>query len=119
MYYNIIGDKMNEFKYCKVEIFTPKTHLDDLTEVFRKLDVGHIGNYSECISYSEVISRWKSLNGSDPYIGKIGKLTEEKELKVEVTCEIEIVDSLIQEIKKVHPYEEPVINVIPLYKIGI
>lgn len=110
---------MNEFKYCKVEVFIPKSYLNKLCEVFKKLDVGHIGNYSECLSYSEVISRWKPLEGSNPYIGKVGNIEEEKELKIEVTCEIKIVDKLIEEIKKVHPYEEPVINVISLYKIGL
>ena len=110
---------MNDFKYCKVEVFIPKSHLSDLSEVLKKLDIGHIGNYSECLSYSEVTSRWKSLNGSDPYIGEVGKLSEEKELKVEATCEKDKIDILIKEIKKIHPYEEPVINVIPLYKLGL
>lgn len=108
-----------DFKYCKVEVFIPKSYLDKLCKVFNKLDVGHIGKYSECISYSEVISRWKPLEGSEPFIGKINKLESEKEFKVEVTCDKEIVDKLINEIKKVHPYEEAVINVIPLYRIGI
>lgn len=110
---------MNDFKYCKVEVFIPEDFLNKLTKVFNKLDVGHIGNYSECLSYSEVRGRWKPLSGTNPYIGEIGKLEEEKELKVEVTCEKKITEELIKEIKKVHPYEEPVINVIPLYKTGL
>ena len=110
---------MNDCKYYKVEIFIPKSHLEKLCEVLRRLDVGHIGNYSECLSYSEVISRWKPLEGTDPYIGDIGKLTEEKELKVEVTCKEDIVNQFVKEIKEIHPYEEPVINIIPLYKIGL
>lgn len=110
---------MESFKYCKVEVFIPEKFLDKLSKVFNELDVGHIGKYSECLSYSEITSRWKPLKGSDPYIGDINKLEEEKELKVEVTCEKEMVDKLINEIKKVHPYEEAVINVIPLYRIGL
>ena len=38
------------------------------------------------------------------------------ELKVEVTCRTGQVDKTIEAIKKIHPYEEPVINVIPLYR---
>ena len=102
-----------------MEVFIPQKFLGELSKVFNKLDVGHIGKYSECLSYSEVISRWKPLKGSDPYVGVINKLEEEKELKVEVTCEKQIVDKLISEIKRVHPYEEAVINVIPLYRIGL
>ena len=110
---------MENFKYCKVEVFIPKSYLNKLCEVFKKLDVGHIGNYSECLSYSEVVSKWKPLKGADPFIGELGKLEEEKELKVEATCEKNMVKTLIEEIKKVHPYEEPVINAIPLYEIGL
>ena len=110
---------MSDFKYCKVEVFIPKNYLEELSNVFKKLDIGHIGKYSECLSYSEVISRWKPLKGSEPYIGNINELEEEKEFKVEVTCEKELIDKLVEEIKRVHPYEEPVINVIPLYKIGL
>ena len=110
---------MNDCKYYKVEIFIPKSHLEKLCEVLRRLDVGHIGNYSECLSYSEVISRWKPLNGTNPYIGNVGEVSEEKELKVEVTCEFDNIDNILKEIKKVHPYEEPVINIIPLYKVGL
>ncbi len=45
-----------DFKYCKVEVFIPKDYLEELSNVFKKLDIGHIGKYSECLSYSEVIS---------------------------------------------------------------
>ena len=40
----------------------------------------------------------------------------EPELKVEVTVYTENVDKTIEAVKKVHPYEEPVINVIPLWR---
>ena len=43
-------------------------------------------------------------------------LSTEPELKVEVTCPTEQVDRTVEAIKAVHPYEEPVINVIPLYR---
>lgn len=36
---------------------------------------------------------------------------------MEVRCPIEIVETAVREVKKNHPYEEPVINVIPLLDI--
>lgn len=41
------------------------------------------------------------------------------ELKAEVTCRTERLKETLAAIKKVHPYEEPVINVIPLYMTGM
>ena len=47
--------------------------------------------------------------------GGLCKSTE-PELKVEVTCLRDHIDVTIDDIKKIHPYEVPVINVIPLYR---
>lgn len=35
---------------------------------------------------------------------------------MEVTCLTEKADLTVEAVKKIHPYEEPVINVIPLYR---
>lgn len=107
---------MNDFLYCKMEIFIPKSHLKALQEALRSVDAGHIGNYDNCLSYSEVTGCWRPLAGSNPYFGQEDIVSAEPELKVEVTCLRKKVDTTIEAIKKVHPYEEPVINVIPLYR---
>lgn len=105
-----------EFAYCKVEIFIPETHLSVLQRTLQEADAGHIGNYDCCLSYSPVTGCWRPLEGTTPYLGNIGEISSEPELKVEVTCRTGQVDKTIEAIKKIHPYEEPVINVIPLYR---
>ena len=57
--------------------------------------------------------------GSQPYLGQVGALSTEQELEVEVTCRREKLEETLAAVKAVHPYEEPVINVIPLYQVGI
>jgi len=42
-----------DFKYCKLEIFIPETHLPALQKTLREVDAGHIGNYDSCMSSSE------------------------------------------------------------------
>lgn len=107
---------MNEFKYCKIEVFIPVEFKEKLFNILAGLDVGHIGKYDCCLSYSEVKGRWRTLDGCNPYKGELNKISEEKELKVEAVCLANKVDEVVQKIKKQHPYEEPVINVIPLYR---
>ena len=80
---------------------------------------GHIGSYDSCLSYSPVTSCWRPLTGSEPYLGQVGALSTEPELKVEVTCRREKLDETLRAVKAVHLYEEPVINVIRLYQVGI
>jgi hypothetical protein len=59
------------------------------------------------------------LKGTDPYIGSVGELSLEPELKVEVTIQAENLEKTLSAIREVHPYEEPVINVLPLLGTGI
>jgi hypothetical protein len=107
---------MNSFVYCKIEIFIPESHLVVLQDALQGVDAGHIGNYDSCLSYSKVIGCWRPLDGSKPYIGEENEVSSEPELKVEVTCLRDNVDRTVDAIKKIHPYEVPVINVIPLYR---
>lgn len=109
---------MAEFKYCKLEIFIPETHLAPLQKALQGVDAGHIGNYDCCLSYSPVTGCWRPLEGTNPYLGSVGEISAEPELKVEVVCLTERVDETVEAVKKIHPYEEPVINVIPLYRTG-
>lgn len=107
-----------KFQYCKLEIFIPASHFEILRDALRSVDAGHIGNYDSCLSYSETTGCWRPLPGSHPYEGTENKLCTETEYKVEVVCRTEKVEETIQAVKSVHPYEVPVINVIPLYRTG-
>lgn len=110
---------MEEFNCCKLEIFIPESHLGKLQGALRGVDAGHIGNYDCCMSYSLVTSCWRPLKGSVPFLGNCDVLSTEPELKVEVICRTNRLDETITAVKNVHPYEEPVINVIPLYRTGM
>lgn len=110
---------MEAFTCCKIEIFIPESHLEMLQAALQNVDAGHIGNYDSCLSYSPVTGCWRPLEGSTPYIGSCGTISTERELKVEVTCLTGRVKETLSAIKNVHPYEEPVINVIPLYMTGM
>lgn len=101
-------------QFCKLEIFIPQTHLLQLQSTLQKVDAGHIGNYDSCLSYSEVIGTWRPLEGAQPYLGKQNEISREPELKVEVRIETKKISETIKAIKEAHPYEEPVINIIPL-----
>ena len=105
-----------EFELLKLEIFIPETHLAPLQKALQEVDAGHIGNYDSCLSYSRVTGTWRPLEGTHPFIGSEGEISSEPEMKVEVTILPEDLDRTVETVRKVHPYEEPVINVIPMYR---
>lgn len=110
---------LENIKFCKLEIFIPENYLKGLQDLLRELDAGHIGNYDSCISYHKVIGIWRPLENTKPFKGTQNEISEESELKVEVTCKIENLNEIIRAIKEFHPYEEPVINAIPLLRVGL
>ena len=101
----------------KLEIFIPCTHLEVLQDALRSVGAGTFGFYDSALSYSLVTGCWRPLEGASPYDGEIGALTYAKEYKVEVCVLEENLEKTIEAIKKVHPYETPVINAIRLLKI--
>ena len=105
--------------YIKLEIFIPETHFPQLQKALQDVDAGHIGNYDSCLSNSPVVGTWRPLKGTNPFIGEEGKVSNEPELKVEVTIKAENLRDTVRAIKVVHPYEEPVIYPIPLVAVGL
>ena len=103
-----------EFEKAKIETYIPETHLKALQKALQDVDAGHVGNYDSCMSVSRVTGFWRPLEGSAPFMGSTNEISQEEELKIEVVIQAKDMEKTISAIRKVHPYEEPVINVIPL-----
>ena len=98
----------------KIEVFIPEEFVTILRDELAHVDVGHIGNYDHCLAWSLVHGSWRPLEGSRPYDGEVGRVSEGIEAKVEVNCREANVRPALDVIRRVHPYEEPLINIIPL-----
>ena len=103
-----------EFSCCKLEIFIPESHFPALQLALRRVDAGHVGSYDSCLSCTPVTSFWRPLEGARPYLGQVGELSREAEVKVETVCRWEQLEETLAAIRETHPYEVPVINVLPL-----
>ena len=68
---------------------------------------------------AEGLSLLDNFTGTDPFIGTENEISEEEELKVEVTVTGARLEETLAAVKAIHPYEEPVINVIELYSTGL
>ena len=116
MYCNRKEQSNHEFQILQIGNFHSGNAPACITKNPQEVDAGHIGNYDSCMSSSEVTGYWRPLEGCNPYIGNTGEISKEPEVKVEVTVFTEEVDKTIEAVKKVHPYEEPVINAIPILR---
>ena len=105
---------MENFTDVKLEIFAPQEYALKIRDELAKIGVGRIGNYDHCLAISPVLGYYRPLPGAGPFKGQIEKISEVKEYKIEVNCRRELVNDAIKVIRSAHPYEEPLINVIPL-----
>lgn len=105
---------MNVSPFFKLEIFIPAEAVDELLEALADTHAGEIGNYDHCTSITQVQWTYRPLEGANPVVGTIGQLFMGGECKVEVNVREQFLMDTIQAVREVHPYEEPVINVIPM-----
>lgn len=105
---------MENFTDVKLEIFVPQEYALKIRDELATVGVGVIGNYDHCVAIYPVRGYFRPLPRANPFDGEIGKIQETSEAKIEVNCKRELVNEALKAIRRVHPYEEPLVNVIPL-----
>jgi len=103
-----------EFNEFKLEIYVPREYILELRNRLNNVNACRVGNYDNCISITDVTGYWRPLKGSNPFNGEVDKICEGEECKIEVRCKREYIKDAIKTIKDIHPYEEPLINIIPI-----
>ena len=98
----------------KLHVFVPQNHLEAVREALFLSGAGQIGQYSECSFAQDGIGTFKAGEGSNPFIGELGKRQNEKESKIEVLLPNTIISEVLSAVKAVHPYEEVAYNIYPL-----
>ena len=63
---------------------------------------------------TKCIGTFKPTNEANPYIGQNNNLEFVYQEKLEVVCDVKLVKKVITNLREVHPYEEPAIDIIPL-----
>lgn len=104
--------------YVTIVITVPETHADVIREAMGRAGAGKVGHYSYCSYSVKGIGRFMPNKGSNPYLGKEGVWEEVVEERIETVCSRTILEHVLEEIKKAHPYEETVIDIYPIYEIG-
>lgn len=105
---------MSPSPYFKLEIFAPEESVDEILAALAGTHAGEIGKYDHCATIIPVQGFWRPLEGAEPALGTPGELFSGSEVKLEVLCREEYLLETVQAVRDVHPYEEPVINIIPL-----
>lgn len=102
--------------WAKLVIFAPESHADQIRTAAAKVGAGKIGKYSDCSFSVKGTARFLPEKGSEPWTGKENQLEEVIEERIEMLCEEIYLEQVLKEISRVHPYEEPAIDIYPVYQ---
>jgi dinuclear metal center YbgI/SA1388 family protein len=108
----VLSHKENTLK--KLVTFSPQANAEEIRNALFKAGAGMIGKYSECSYNVEGIGTFKAGEGSEPYVGEIGKRHTENETRIEVIFPSYLQEQVVQSLKKSHPYEEIAFDIYSL-----
>ena len=102
----------------KLVVFCPVDHAESVRKAMFDAGAGHIGNYDGCSYNTEGLGTFRALEGANPYVGDVGKLHFEKEIKIETIVPDNKLGSVLSAMFVNHPYEEVAYDIYPLENVN-
>lgn len=107
-----------EGKLYSLSFYTPAKEAEKVREKILYAGAGHIGNYSHCSFNSSGYGTFLPGETTHPFCGEPGRLHTEEEIKTEITVPEYLISPTLKLLKEVHPYEEPVWNIVCLKNVN-
>ncbi len=98
----------------KLITYVPTEYADTFREAIFKAGAGQIGNYDSCSYNTAGIGTFRPQADSNPFVGTIGELHKENEVKIETIFPYYLQSKIIKTIYANHPYEEPAYDIYAL-----
>ena len=111
-------------KVFKFAVYVPVKYANKVSRALFDAGAGKIGNYTKTSFNITGQGTFRPMEGTNPFIGKIGKKETVSEIKIETVIPERNLESVIQAMKNAHPYEEPAYDIYeilnkPSYGIGL
>lgn len=103
-----------DVKKVKIIVFVPEEKVSELRDAVCNAGAGVLGKYTYCTSSTKVNGTFIPKDDAKPYIGMQNTLEFVEEIKLEFVCDVKLVKNVTKIIREIHPYEEPVIDIVPL-----
>lgn len=106
--------KANEPELLKLVVFVPEEQLENVKVAAFRAQAGRIGNYTGCSFSVKGAGTFTPGPGASPFKGRSGKSENVQEVRLEISVPSQILSTVLSNIHKVHPYEEPAIDIYPV-----
>ena len=108
----ILHPKQNTL--LKLVTYVPQLYSYSIREAIFEAGAGQIGNYDWCSFNAEGTGTFRANEKARPFVGNIDELHSEPEVRIEVILPEYLKYKVLEAMLKVHPYEEPAYDFIPL-----
>lgn len=103
-----------ENQLLKLVTFVPVEHIEKVREAIFVAGAGQIGKYDCCSFSNEGIGTFRAQKGTNPFVGKVGEIHQEKEYKLETILPKALKGKVLNALLSSHPYEEVAYDLFPL-----
>jgi hypothetical protein len=97
-----------------ITLTVPPDAIETVLDAISGAGGGQIGEYTHCAFTSQGVGRFKPSEQANPTLGAKGQINAEDEWRIETFCDRNKAKHVVQAIRAAHPYEEPVIYILPL-----
>ena len=98
----------------KVVVYVPGEQLEQVRSAAFRAGGGQVGDYNGCSFALEGVGTFHPGEGTSPTIGQPGCDEKVPETRLEISVQSEVLGAVLADIRAVHPYEEPAIDVYPV-----
>jgi dinuclear metal center YbgI/SA1388 family protein len=98
----------------KLLTFIPRENTSEVTAALHAAGAGQIGNYRNCSFQVQGVGTFMPMEGTNPHIGEQHKQTYVDETRVEVVFPSYLKKTILEALRKAHPYEEVAYYILPL-----
>ncbi len=112
-------------KWYHGSVTVPPLYAEKVMETIHSAGAGRIGCYDCCSTRHEITGTFRPLEGSNPLLGRHGKLEKVDEVELEFMVDSFNLSAVQRAIAKAHPYETPAVyfveaqNANPAFGLGL
>lgn len=103
-----------EERLYKLVVYVPEAQADAVREAVCRAGAGHIGLYSDCTFSVRGEGTFRAGPFARPFLGDPGQLERVAEVRLETVVAASCIDSVLEAMRRAHPYEEIAYDLIPL-----
>ena len=92
----------------------PEAAVEAVLDAIASAGGGVIGAYTHCAFTNAGVGRFKPSAEANPHVGTKEEINAVDEVRIETFCERSRAKAVVAAIRAAHPYEEPVIYLVPL-----